>query len=154
MVAENDLLAAEAHLRGADGLVANATGAEIAAAAALIDRSRVAKGGLPALTGVVTTVGQAVPGGASCVPRVPQPPNFNTNACGTILEALKWEKRMETAFTGFAQWYFDSRGWGDLVENSTLQYPVPFQELDARVLPYYGLGGGRASSAPRGTYGF
>ena len=154
MQAENDLLAAEAYLRRTNGQVSGATPGDIQLAAALIDRSRVAKGGLPALTGVVTTMTQAVPGGANCVPRVPQAPNYTTNACGTLFEALKWEKRMETAFTGFGQWYVDNRGWGDLVENTTLQYPVPFAELDARALPYYGLGGGRASSAARGTYGF
>ena len=25
---------------------------------------------------------------------------------------MKWEKRIETAFTHFAGWFFDSRGWG------------------------------------------
>lgn len=144
MKAEVDLLAAEGYIR---------TG-NIAAAAAKIDLSRVSRGGLPALTGVVTTSTQAVPGGASCVPRVPQGPAFASTACGNIMEAMKWEKRMETAYSGFGQWFFDGRGWGDLVENTPLHYPVPFQELDARQKPYYGLGGGGASSAARGTYGF
>jgi hypothetical protein len=70
------------------------------------------------------------------------------------MEALKWEKRMETAYSGFGQWFFDSRGWGDLIELTPLQYPVPYQELDARQKPYYGLGGGGLSSAAKGTYGF
>jgi hypothetical protein len=141
--AENDLLAAEGYIR---------TG-NIAAAAAKIDLSRVARGQLPALSGVITTTTQPVPGGTSCVPRVPQGANGPT-ACGNIMEALKWEKRMETAYTGFGAWYFDGRGWGDLIENTPLEYPVPFAELDARQKPYYGLGGGGASSAAKGTYGF
>ena len=154
---EIDLLAAEAYLHGADNnpatTPANTSAANIALAAALIDRSRTASN-LPATAGVVTTATALVPGGNNCVPRVPQPPNFTSTACGTLYEALKYEKRIETAFTGFGQWFVDSRAWGDLVENSPLHYPVPFAELDALQMPYYGLGGGGPSSAPRGTYGF
>jgi hypothetical protein len=142
--AENDLLAAEGYIR---------TG-NIAAAATKIDISRVARGGLPALSGVVLTASDPAPGGASCVPRVPQAPSFTSTACGTILEAMKWEKRMETAYSGFGAWFFDGRGWGDLVQDTPLEYPVPFAELDARSKPYYGLGGGGLSSAAKGTYGF
>lgn len=144
MKAEVDLLAAEGYIRTN----------QIALAAAKIDLSRVSRGGLPPLAGAVTTSTQAVPGGASCVPRVPQGPSFTSTACGNIMEAMKWEKRMETAYSGFGQWFFDGRGWGDLVENTPLEYPVPFQELDARQKGYYGLGGGGTSSALRGTYGF
>jgi hypothetical protein len=144
MKAENDLLAAEGYIRLGD----------FAKAAAKIDLSRVSRGELPALTGVVTNGTMPVPGGASCVPRYPVGPNFTSTACGNIWEAMKWEKRMETAFTGYGNWWFDSRGWGDLVENTTLEYPVPFQEMDARQRGSYNLGGGGASSAPKGTYGF
>ena len=146
MKPEMDLLAAEGYIR---------TG-NIAAAAAKIDISRVARGGLPALTGVVTTASDPVPGGASCVPRVPVGPNFTSTACGNIMEAMKWEKRMETAYTSFARWWIDGRGWGDLVEGTALEYPVPFQEMNARGgRPSYPLGGGGGNSAaPKGTYGF
>jgi hypothetical protein len=61
---------------------------------------------------------------------------------------------METAYTGLGQWFVDSRGWGDLVQGTPLHYPVPFQELDARQKPYYGLGGGGTASAAVGTYGY
>jgi hypothetical protein len=141
---ELDLLAAEGYIRTN----------RLTQAAALIDLSRVSRGGLPALSGTVTTLTQPVPGGAQCVPRVPLPPNFNTTGCGTILEALKYEKRIELAFLPLGALYFDARGWGDLVEDTPLQYPVPVLELDARNLPHYNLGGGGASSAKRGTYGF
>ena len=144
-VAENDMLAAEGYIR---------TG-NIPAAAALIDKTRVANGSLPALTGVVTTATQAVPGGTGCVPRVPVGPTFTTTACGNIFEAMKWEKRIETAYTTFGAWYFDSRGWGDLAEGTPLQWPVPYQELDARVKPIYDLGGiGGSSAAGVSSYGF
>jgi len=35
-----------------------------------------------------------------------------------------------------------------------VEFPVPYQELGARQLPYYNLGGGLRSSASKGTYGF
>jgi hypothetical protein len=137
-VAENDMLAAEGYLR---------TG-NIPAAATLIDKTRT-RAGLPALSGVITSLTQQVPGGNACVPKVPQPPSFTALACGTIFEAMKWEKRVETAFTGYAQWFIDSRGWGDLTEGTALHWPVPYQELFARLLPSYST----SERAPKGTYG-
>lgn len=141
--AEMDLLASEGYLRSGN----------LAAAAGKIDVTRVGRGQLPALTGVITSATQPVPGSANCVPRVPVGANGPT-ACGTIWEAMKWEKRMETAFSGYGQWYFDSRGWGDLVQNTAIEFPVPYQELASRQKPFYSLGGGLRSSAAKGTYGF
>ncbi|MGQ0813269.1 MAG: hypothetical protein ACT4O1_02255 [Gemmatimonadota bacterium] len=138
---ENDMLAAEGHIRAGN----------IAAAAALIDRTRTTAG-LPALAGTVTTATQAVPGGNACVPRVPV---ATGTACGNIMEAMKWEKRMETAFTTYGSWYFDGRGWGDLVVGTALQWAVPYQEADARILPIYTYGGlGGQGSATTSTYGY
>lgn len=136
-VAENDMLAAEGYLR---------TG-NIAAAATLIDKTRV-RAGLPSVAGI-TSLTQQVPGGSACVPRVPQAPSFTTTACGTIFEAMKWEKRLETSFTGYAQWYVDSRGWGDLTEGTALHWPVPYQELFARSRLSYST----QDRAIKGTYG-
>jgi hypothetical protein len=142
--AENDMLAAEGHIRKGN----------IAAAATLIDRTRTAAG-LPALSGVVTTATQAVPGGANCVPRVPTAPNFTSASCGTILEAMKWEKRMETAYTTYGAWYFDARGWGDMPIGTAIHWPVPVDELDARRLNFYNLGGpGNAGGSAASTYGY
>ena len=142
--AENDLLLAEGYIRAG----------RFADAAAKIDLSRVARGGLPALAGVVTSATTPVPGGTSCVPRVPAAPSFTSTVCGNLMEAMKWEKRMETANTSYGRWWIDSRGWGDLVEGTATEYPVPNQEMDARQLPFYPLGGGGKSSAAKGTYGF
>lgn len=137
--AEVDMLAAEAMIRKGN----------IAGAAALIDQYRVPNG-LPALSGVVTTATQPVPGGNACVPKVPQAPGFTTIACGNIMEAMKWEKRLETMFNGYSSWYLDSRGWGDLTVDTPLEYPVPYQEMDARGLPFYNS----QRAATKGTYGF
>ncbi len=143
--AENDMLAAEGYIR---------TG-RIADAAALIDRTRT-RSGLPSLVEAgITTADQPVPGGAQCVPRVPAPPNFTSTVCGDIMEAMKWEKRMETAYTTYGAWFFDGRGWGDLPEGTAVQWPVPWQEANARQFPAYNMGGvGRPGGAPPSTYGF
>ena len=130
---ENDLLAAEGYFR---------TG-NLGAAATLINKSR-ERAGLPAATAA------GIPNTSSCVPRVPVAPSFTTTACGSLFEALKWEKRVETSFTGYAQWFIDSRGWGDLVTGTALHWPVPYQELYARLLPSYTT----TQTAVKGTYGF
>jgi hypothetical protein len=125
-ITELDMLAAEGKLR---------TNTDIAGALALINKTRQTSG-LPPLTSTGT-----VPGGAACVPRVPTGPTGSTTQCGDAFEAMKYEKRLETAITGYGQWYFDSRGWGDLPEGTALQWPVPWQEMDARLLQYYDMGG-------------
>ncbi len=139
-LAENDLLAAEGYMRTS----------RTAQAVPLINRTRV-RAGLPAIP-VTADQNAIVPGGTACVPRVPQPPSYATTACGTVYEAMKWEKRLETSFTGYAQWFIDSRGWGDLTEGTIVEWPVPWQELYARQnLTIYTTDQVRAA---RGTYGF
>ena len=138
--AESDMLAAEGYLR-ADN---------VAAAIPLIDRYRT-RAGLPALAGAVATLTDPVPGGAACVPRVPvAAANPPMTVCGNIFEAMKWEKRVETSFTGHAQWFIDARGWGDLYAGTPLEWPVPYQELFARGRSTYL----NSRVAPVGTYGF
>ncbi len=142
--AENDMLQAEGYIY---------TG-NFAAAQSLIDLSR-GKHGLPSI-GAIATASQKIQGGVNaCVPQVPQPPAFNTVACGTVIEAMKWEKRMETAFAGYMTWFQDSRGWGDLMQGTAVHWPVPNEEMDSRQQPFYNMGGvGNPGSAARGTYGF
>lgn len=142
--AEMDLLMAEGYIRTGD----------FANAMARINLTRVARGNLPPLTGITSATAPISTLG-SCVPRVPQPPAFTTAGCGNIMEAMKWEKRMETILTHLGAWFIDSRGWGDLPEGTPLHFPVPFQEMDARAKPSYNLGGvGGTGGAARGTYGF
>ena len=142
--AEMDLLAAEGYIRTGD----------FANAMAKINISRVANGKLPPLVGIAS-LSQPIDNTGSCVPRVPQPPNYNTASCGNILEAMKWEKRLETEMTMAGAWFVDARGWGDLAEGTAVNFPVPFQEMDAREKPAYNLGGvGGVGGAARGIYGF
>jgi hypothetical protein len=154
--AENDMLQAE-------GLIRKSRYAE---AAALINVTR-EKNGLPAITELDNTSpvpggtnSLPVPGGASCVPKVPVAP-YNVIACGNMMEAMKWEKRIETAYTHFAAWYLDSRGWGDLAEGTPLFWAVPYQDLQSRgyapnaiYSAGNGVGTAPGSSAPKGTYGW
>jgi hypothetical protein len=86
-----------------------------------------------------------VPGGASCVPKLP------SGACGSLWDALKYEKRMETAFTGYLIWFTDQRGWGDLPAGTVVEWPVPYQEMQARQKPFYN---GTNRWAGPSTYGF
>lgn len=161
--AENDMLAAEGYLRKSD--VASAlplinryrTRAKLPAIVAAMVSDQV-PGAIYARDSIYDSGGKfvrdtvrfvaAVPGKANCVPRVPLP--SGGTACGTVFEAMKWEKRTETAFTGYAQWFMDSRGWGDLVRGTPLEWPVPYQELFVRVKPSYTT----TRTAAIGTYGF
>jgi hypothetical protein len=149
--AEIRLLAAEGHLRKG----------QIATAIALIDSSRTRVdtlptglgGGLPSLDGLADS-NMAIPGGAACVPRVPVAPSYRVSACGKLWDALKWEYRMETMYTGYGMWYFAGRGWGDLPQGTALYWPVPYQEMDTRQQAFYSSGGvGLTGGAPPGNYG-
>jgi hypothetical protein len=87
----------------------------------------------------------------SCVPKLP-----NGN-CGDLWEMFKWEKRLMTQFTGPMRvgFYIDGRGWGDLMEGTILQLPVPYGEMQLLGFQPYNYGGvGGNSAAPVGTYGY
>ena len=117
---------------------------QFAGAVALVNITRV-KNGLPPLT-TLPDATSPVPGSAvNCIPKVPQAPNFNTVGCGKLLDAIKYEKYIETAFTNFSGWFLDERGWGDLPANSPTFWATPFQDMQARGYPLsaiYGTGPG------------
>lgn len=136
---EMDMLAAEGYIR---------TG-NLPAATALVNVTRV-KNGLDAIGSVASATAAYSTNLARCVPRVPVSPSFTSTACGSLLEAMKYEKRMESAYTGYFIWFTDNRGWGDLVEGTPVEWPVPYQEMQARQKAYYN----GTNRAPRGTYGF
>lgn len=145
--AEVDLLQAEGHMRK--------PAPDYAAAAALINTYRTAANLQP----ISADPNAPAP---DCVPRVPAP-NAPTTSCATMLEALKWEYRMETAYSGYGNWFLAGRGWGDLPAGTPLDWPVPYQELDARLIPldfasgqvFRGGAGAPADEAAQGpsTYG-
>lgn len=139
--AELDLLQAEGHIRRGNA----------ATAMPLINLTRVANG-LPAFT----DANGVAPGGQGCVPRMPPTAPVIGGQCGSLLEALKYEKRMETQLVGYMQWFIDSRGWGDLVQGTQVHWPVPYQEMDTRNQPFYNMPSGTATQQPAGvgTYGY
>jgi starch-binding outer membrane protein, SusD/RagB family len=133
---ETRLLRAEAHYWNGNLLDA----------ATLINVTRVGEGGLSAANPLLPDDGNA-----SCVPRLPD------ESCGDLLEMLKWEKRLHTAFLGVHAntWYFDGRGWGDLYAGTPLHLPVPCDENDLWGLPCTNVGGvGGPDAAPVSVYGW
>jgi len=132
-IQEMRLLKAEANYRMGD----------LAGAAELVNQTRTRAGLAPT---------DADGSNPDCVPRLPD------GSCGDLWEMLKWEKRMETVWTGVAgaNWWFDGRGWGDLWEGSPLQIPVPCTELRMlREEPCYTFGGVGGDMASRvSTYEF
>jgi hypothetical protein len=126
-VTEMDLLKAEALIR-----VGRA-----AEAVPLINKTRVANGQLPPVTV------EGPPNEAGCVPR-----KLNGD-CGSLWDALRYEKRIEVYGVDGTLAFFDARGWQTMPENSIIHFPVPGSELETLRLPNYTFGGpGAEGSAP------
>ena len=124
---EMDLLKAEAYIR---------TG-RAALAVPLINKTRVANGMLPPVTE------SGPPDEPGCVPRK------LTGTCGSLWDALRYEKKIEgLGVTGVIA-FFDARGWGELAEHTPVHFPVPGRELENFELANYTFGGpGGEDSAP------
>jgi len=120
-----------------------------------INVSRFGKGGLDSIPNTVADTVTPVPGGVGCVPRVPDIAQaFQATKCGSVWDALKWEYRLESAYTGYGNWYFPGRGWGDLPEGTAIHWPVPYDEMDSRFQAFYPSGGvGSPTGAAPGNYG-
>jgi hypothetical protein len=114
-----------------------------AGAAAIINETRVPAG---------LSAADATDTNTSCVPKLPN------GSCGNLWEMLKWEKRMETAFTGLsiAPWYYDGRGWGDLYKGTFLMLGTPCQELQVlQMEPCMNYGGPSGEfGSPGSTYAY
>jgi hypothetical protein len=113
---------------------------DLAGAAAIVNNTRVDHGGLNATDANGTNT--------DCVPRLPN------GSCGNLLEMLKWEYRLESYQEGLSPWYFAARRWGDHMQGTFLQLPVPGKELEVLERGIYTFGGGNPFSAPVGNYGF
>jgi hypothetical protein len=108
-------------------------------AANIVNETRVVNGHLPEVTPA------GVPQGSGCVPRL------YDGSCGSLFDALMYEKRIETYGTGIA--FFDARGWGCLLEGTLTQLPPPGRQLDLQGRLIYSFGGqpGQVGSASRPT---
>jgi hypothetical protein len=126
--AELDLLRAEAYIRLG----------QPEAAVPLINKTRVANGGLTE----VTVDGVPMNGDGHCTPR-----KWN-GECGSLWDALRWEFAIETMGTeGYVSWW-NRRGWQELVEGTEIHWPMPLQDQELLEIPVYTVGGGQPGSAP------
>jgi hypothetical protein len=119
-------------------------------AAALVNVTRAANG-LPDAPGDAVSL---VPGaGNSCVPKVPKAPTYATIGCGTLWDALIYEKLMETMYMSYLSGFFEARGFGLLPLDTPTYWATPFQEIQARSLPasqIYGTGIGNIAGSTAG----
>ncbi len=130
LVSEMNLLKAEALIRTN----------QAALAVPLINISR-------ALAGLPDVTVDGPPDEQGCVPRQLD------GDCGSLWDALRYEKRMEGMGVSGVIAFFDSRGWQELPENTMLHLPVPGAELETLLLPLYTFGGGGEGSAPAPNIG-
>jgi hypothetical protein len=112
-----------------------------AEAVPLINLSRVVNGELPPVTV------DGPPDEPGCVPRKIMPGPMQ-GQCGSLWDALRYEKRLEMAGVDPTVAFYDARGWQSLVQNTFVQWPVPGRELITIGAPTYTFGGGGPSSAP------
>jgi len=108
--------------------------------------------------GAMTDTISQIPGAGACVPRVPDAAAgagpYKGSKCGTLWDAMKWEYRMETMYTGYGMWYFRRTRLGRSAGGTALYWPVPYEEMDTRRQTFYPSGGaGNPGGAPRGNYG-
>ena len=130
-VTEMDMIKAEALIRLG----------RAAEAATLINKTRLANGELPAVTE------SGPPDEPGCVPRKYMP-GPTQGQCGSLWDALRYEKRIEMAGVDPSVAYFDARGWQTLLQDTYILFPVPGRELETGQRPLYTYGGGQAGSAP------
>jgi hypothetical protein len=114
----------------------------LAAAAAIINETREINGELPGVT--AAGVPASTPG-QPCIPR------RYDGSCGSLFDALMYEKRLETYGTAIA--FFDARRWGCLLEGTLTQLPPPGRQLDLQGRVIYTFGGhpGEPGSAAKPT---
>jgi len=103
----------------------------------LINLTRVANGQLPPVTV------DGPPNEAGCVPRKLD------GSCGSLWDALRYEKGIELLGMDGVTAFFDARGWQTLPKDTFVQLPIPGRELAVLQRSLYSYGGpGGESSAP------
>src|SRR5690606_23202069 len=130
---ENRLIRAEALLRTGDA----------AGAADLINVTRTASQtiGTTQYPGLPAATAAGVPESATCVPQT------RAGACGDLMEALIYERRIELyGVDGMRSWA-DNRGFGRLREGNPIHMPIPGRELEALGLGLYTYGGAGGNCA-------
>jgi hypothetical protein len=132
--AQPALTVTEMNLLKAEALIRLNRAAE---AVPLINLSRVAQGQLPPVTV------DGPPDEAGCVPRK------LSGACGSLWDALRYEKRIEGLGVDGVTAFLDARGWQTLPQNTVIHLPIPGRELGVLLRELYTYGGpGAPGSAP------
>jgi hypothetical protein len=136
---ENMLLRAEALLR---------TG-NLAGAADLINitRTRTRRIGSTNYDGLPAVTADGVPQADDCVPRTP------TGACGSLMDALRYERQIELAGADPVRAWFDYRGFGQLLDGTPIHMPIPARYLVSLNIPFYTFGGVGGQGAATCTAG-
>ena len=131
---EMRLMVGEAALRTGD----------VATAVAVVNETRVAEGGLPAVTGAGT-----VPGGASCVPRKRFDP---AGRCGDLRDAMIYEHFESVFMDSGGLEYLHGRRHDILPTGTAIHLPVPASDLEVLQYDLYTFGGaGNPGSAGNPT---
>jgi hypothetical protein len=97
----------------------------------IVGGTRIVVSGLPP----VTAAGAPTDSRGWCVPRTA------AGACGSLLDALVYERRLELAGVDFIRSWADNRGFGVLDNATFIQLPVPGRELLTLRLEGYTYGG-------------
>jgi hypothetical protein len=124
---ENRLLRAEAFFRTGN--------TQEAANLVNVSRTRTQRIGSTNFPGLPAVTKDGVAQAADCVPRT------RTGACGSLLDALMYERAIESAGADAMRAWFDNRGSGLLQPGTTLHMPVPGRYLVSLGLPIYSFGG-------------
>ena len=108
-------------------------------AADFVNISRVGNGKLPPITANGDT-------SVACVPR------RTDGTCGSLLDAITYERTIEAAGQDALRTYFDSRGLGRLPVGTIMELPLSVDEAVATGRPVYTYGGvGGARAVPKCT---
>ncbi|MDB4908591.1 MAG: hypothetical protein JWO05_3375, partial [Gemmatimonadetes bacterium] len=120
-VAENDLLVAEAMIR---------SGGSLTSAASLVNKTRVGRGGLPAV------LVSGVPISANCLPKA-----ADGTSCGTLLDAVMYERLIELYGSNVAVGWGDARRTDVVPAGTPRSLPVPASIMTGKGLTPYTFGG-------------
>jgi hypothetical protein len=127
---ENRLLRAEAMLRtGNIGEAVNLINVSRTRAVRVGTTGTATTPGLPAVTAT------GVPASTTCVPRT------DTGACGSLMDALRYERQIELAGTDPVRAWMDYRGFGQLLDGTAVHMPIPARYLVSLQVPLYTFGG-------------
>jgi hypothetical protein len=127
-VDENRLLRAEAYSR--------TNNLQEAANLINVSRTREVRIGSTPYQGLPPVTAQGVGEAANCVPR-----NARSGACGSLMEALIYEREIEAGGWDPMRTWMDRRGLGTLVRGTILHLPIPARYLVSLGVELYSFGG-------------